>query len=99
MDCGKLLKKNPVEAHYFLGSYAFSFRPVQTLGCSFAVMVFAFADSGQHPAFILVDASARQFHFLWRNPGFRRFFVLSHFAASNLASDNMRINLTVNLEN
>ena len=45
---------------HFLRSYALGFGLEWAFGCSFAFVILTFVDSGQYPAFILVDASARQ---------------------------------------
>jgi hypothetical protein len=58
----------------FLWSYAFGFGLEGAFCCSFLFVVLAFVDSGQYPAFVLVDASA------WQLYRFLFFSFLSQFS-------------------
>ncbi len=73
MGCGINVKRSNIifRGITFLWSDAFSFRSVWTLCGSFAFVVFAFVDSRQYPAFILINAAAwKLFNFWWCMCGF-----------------------------
>jgi len=74
-----------------LRSYAFGFRPIRTLGCSRALMVFTFVNPGKHPPVISIHAAAGQLY-RFSIPSFQNaFFSVRHSFGHSLLNVAIRV--------